>query len=563
MRSGRLHLLSVFVVAMAFLAPTSAASAAPANASGPGSISTPYPTLQSITISWPFAGDDDSDARVRVRYRVSGATVWRDSMALMRVSAGSNAGHSWVKRHTGSLVDLVPGTRYQIELRLTDPDGGSTTRVVTVRTRAVPVINAKAPVRSATPATLDAVKAAARPGDIVELGPGTYPAFTWDVDGTPTQPIVLRGTPGAVIAGELGMFFRKNVHLDRLTVRGRIRFNGSDNIAITRSTVHAQVGVGGGDGIVSSLRARNAYIADNTVVGTTPWRESALGADGDNLGEGILVTGPGTVIMNNRVSNFRDNISTLEGDEAAEQYSIDILNNDISQAADDAIEADYCFHNCRIMRNRITNAFMGVSAQPSLGGPTYIVRNVMYNVIDSAFKLHNGSDGDVVVNNTVVKNGDANGIYSGVPILRATFRNNLMVGGPGGVYNGWENGTGQVISVGTMTNSSLDYDALGSTTNAFVGQLNGTRFASLAELRSLTSEKHAVRVDLKSFAARIAYPAKPLTRYAVPDLRLAPTSQAIDAGLRMPGLTDRFVGSAPDAGAYERGRAIPAYGPRT
>ena len=69
------------------------------------------------------------------------------------------------------------------------------------------------------------------------------------------------------------------------------------------------------------------------------------------------------------------------------------------------------------MRNRITNCFMGISSQPSLGGPTYFVRNVMYNVVLHAFKLHRGSVGDVGLHNTVVKNGDAFSVYSGVTAL--------------------------------------------------------------------------------------------------------------------------------------------------
>ena len=44
------------------------------------------------------------------------------------------------------------------------------------------------------------------------------------------------------------------------------------------------------------------------------------------------------------------------------------------------IEADFALHNCRIMRNRLTNCFVGISSQPGLGGPNYFLRNVMFNV---------------------------------------------------------------------------------------------------------------------------------------------------------------------------------------
>ena len=78
-------------------------------------------------------------------------------------------------------------------------------------------------------------------------------------------------------------------------------------------------------------------------------------------------------------------------------------------AADDGIEADYAMGNVRVYENRIVDSFMGISSQPGIGGPTYFIRNVMYNVIYEAFKLHNGTVGDVFLHNTVVKSGDAFG----------------------------------------------------------------------------------------------------------------------------------------------------------
>ena len=62
--------------------------------------------------------------------------------------------------------------------------------------------------------------------------------------------------------------------------------------------------------------------------------------------------------------------------------------------------------------NRIANSFMGVSSQPSVGGPTYFVRNVMYNVVFESFKLHNGTVGDVLLHNTVIKSGDAFAVFT-------------------------------------------------------------------------------------------------------------------------------------------------------
>ena len=46
------------------------------------------------------------------------------------------------------------------------------------------------------------------------------------------------------------------------------------------------------------------------------------------------------------------------------------------------------------------------------------------------------------------------------------------------------------------------------------------------------------------------------------DFTLAAGSAAIDAGAVLPGVTDGFTGRAPDLGALESGRPVPAYGPR-
>jgi hypothetical protein len=535
------------------------AAAAATDATVVGPVSAPYPTLQNLSLEWRISGDGNLNGVVQVRYRKAGTSAWSNAMALRRIPAGNNAGFSWANRHSGSVFDLQPNTSYEIELSLVDPDGGSAVRTLTARTRAVPAPMAGAPVKAVTPGNFASVASAAKAGDILQLGAGNYPGFTFNNSGTAGKPIVIRSTAGAVINGNIDMFDRAHVHLSGLTVKGRIRFNHSSNIAITRCDIKAS-----SDGIVAYLGSDNSYIADNIITGVTKWAESSLGVNGNNVGEGVVLTGPGHVVMNNRVSGFRDDISLLEGSEAENQYSIDVLNNDLRNAADDAVEADYCFHNCRIMRNRVTNAFMGMSSQPSLGGPTYFVRNAMYNVVLSAFKLHNGSTGDVILHNTVVKNGDALGIYAGAPIRRAVMLNNLFIGGPGGTYNGYQNGSGRVASVVDLDTktSRLDHDAFGSTSGSFSGRLGATSFASLTALRSATTEKHAVQVTLASFAGGVAFPAAPMTAYALQDLRLAAGSPAANAALPIANINDGFSGAAPDMGAYEGGAALPVYGPR-
>jgi hypothetical protein len=533
------------------------------NATTPGALTAPFPTLQAITLEWAIGGDADQDGVVSVRYRAAGQALWRDGMPLRRIPAGINQGFAWANRHSGSLFDLIPATTYEIELSLFDPDGGQETRTLNATTRAVPKPAADAVVRPVTPGDFSVIAGNAQPGDILLLRPGAYVGFNFGRDGTAARPIVIRGQPGVTINGEVGLFARSHVYLEALTVNGRIRFNASNNISITRCTVNASATEFNGDGIVGYLRPSNAYIADNIIVGTTVWAESSFGVNGNNRGEGILVTGPGHVIVHNRVSGFRDNISLVEDTEASDQYSIDIANNELSEAGDDAIEADFCFHNCRIVRNRVTNAFIAFSSQPGLGGPTYFIRNTAYNVPHVAFKLYRGSSGDVLLHNTVIKAGDAFGMYPGVAVSRLLTRNNLFIGGVPGTFNGFGNGNGQVMALADLvvSGSSLNFDAFGSELRTFNGRFAATTFGSLAAMRANTTEANGISVDRSVFARPIAAPSAPLTQYAPQDLRPLAGS-VLDAGQIIANINDIFTGVAPDIGAHEAGTETTIYGPR-
>jgi hypothetical protein len=535
------------------------------NATTAGQASAPRPTLENISVEWLISGDVNANGSVAVRYRQSGATAWLDAMPLFRVPAGSTSeGFSWVNRHAGSIFGLSPGTSYDIELTLTDPDGGNAQQTLQVTTRSVPAAAAGAPIKNVTPSTFSAQASAATAGDILLLADGTYSGFTFTKDGTKAQPIVIRAeNPGGVIVnGDVRLDGRQYVYVEGLTVNGMIKFNNALGIAISRCTVNTSE-----DGIISYLPgATDAYVCDNVVQGPTTWTSGSLGANGNNLGEGIALTGAGNVICHNRVIGFRDCLSTLEDSGAKDQYSIDMYGNDLDVCADDAVEADFTMGNTRVYKNRITNSYVGLSSQPSLGGPSYFVRNVMFNVVYSPFKLHRGSVGDVALHNTVVKCGDAFAVYATATWSRAYFRNNLFIGGiGGGNYGGYTNGSGNVLQLSAAAAScSFDYDGLGSIgTNKFSGNIGGVGFASLAELKSKTTEKNAVQVDLGVFASSVSFPSAPIPAHTAPLLTLASGSAAIDKGVKLANINDGFSGTAPDLGAYELGAPLPEYGPRS
>jgi hypothetical protein len=216
------------------------------------------------------------------------------------------------------------------------------------------------------------------------------------------------------------------------------------------------------------------------------------------------------------------------------------------------------------MRNRITNAFIALSSQPSLGGPTYFIRNALYNIAHVSFKLYRGSFGDVLLHNTVVKGGDAIGIYAGNPVNNLYSRNNLFIGGPGGSYGGYNNGTGKALQIADLvsSNANMNYDAIGTTVGSFTGRFGTTSFSDFSQFRSLTTEKNFTQVGLAVFNSAIALPTNAMSTYAAPDLRLRAGSAAENAGVVIPGINAGYSGAAPDVGAYEVGAPLPVVGPR-
>src|SRR5262249_6033083 len=144
---------------------------------------------------------------------------------------------------------------------------------------------------------------------------------------------------------------------------------------------------------------RRFLIRDNTIVGNMTFGskfgpeaslvQRGLGPhaqEGVRGHEGIVLTGDGHVVAHNFIKGFSDGLSFGGLDRGpdgktiyATNNSIDIYENDFSNCPDDCIELDWGRCNIRCFRNRCTNSLKGVSCQPVLGGPIYIIRNALLN----------------------------------------------------------------------------------------------------------------------------------------------------------------------------------------
>jgi hypothetical protein len=339
--------------------------------------------------------------------------------------------------------------------------------------------------------------------------------------------------------------------------------------------------------------SKNFYIADNVMVGRNDpdalfgWLNVKPWVDLPNFAErhrmksyyAVSIYGSGHVVAYNRVSAFHDGIDHAtygmpDGYPATPRdrmpVSIDFYNNDISNVHDNCFEADGGMHNVRVFRNRCFNvATGGMSPQPIFGGPVYFIRNVVYNGVYGPLKIQGDPSGILVYQNTYV--GE---VAQLTPASNLHFRNNLILG---------QGARPAVFAIDTHTSySDSDYNGFYANPDAeysfqwssppagrapdYASPREVRRFKSLKDYAAATGQdRHSRALDYGAFVHAAPPDLGDPTRLYSPedvDLHLKKGSAAVDAGVALPGITDGFIGRAPDLGAYELGAEPVHYGPR-
>jgi hypothetical protein len=283
--------------------------------------------------------------------------------------------------------------------------------------------------------------------------------------------------------------------------------------------------------------------------------------------------------------------------------SIDIYNNYITNAHDNSIEMDGSMHNIRVMRNVLINsASHPMSTQPSVGGPIYWIRNIVYHAPGGSTRSSAGSPGVIFYHNTITSETS---IGTGA---NRHWRNNLILG---------QSTAPAIFSVTTSTAySSSDYNGFRPNPDAaYSFQWNvseaaaggrgaagaargrgapaagaGTgaagrgatqagrggrgdapqpgQYRTLADYQQGSGQdRNSVLVDYDVFVnvpklERDPKTVQRLYNFKDYDFRLRPGSAAIDRGIAIPNVNDSVSGKAPDLGALEAGQPLPHYGPR-
>lgn len=450
------------------------------------------PTLLCAGFQWTIAGDENRNARVDVKFRKKGSERWNEAQPLLRIGGEKIYGHEqrWVytteNMFAGSIFSLQPGTVYECQFQLADPDGveGVDTQTVFVETKAEPQPYANGQVyhvyppgyegRKETPAFTGLNEAyfgrgntgdwwnvpgpRVQPGDVILVHAGLYKgdrkkyadALALDFHGayvltqkaTAEKPITIKAAgDGEVIFDGDGAYRLFDVmaadyhYFEGLTIRntdvvfyaGLKGVMGSKGLTVKNCRME-DIGIAV---MTYSADSRDFYIADNVMIGRHD-PDTLVGWYGlENPSPltsyyAIKVYGQSHVVCHNAIAYFHDGICVdTHGlpEEGKKTVSIDFYRNDIFNMSDDFIEADGGSHNIRIFENRGFNAYhAALSAQPVFGGPVYFIRNVCYNVPGTALKFTIRPAGIFVYNNTFVAEAAINNFSNG------HFRNNLFIG---------------------------------------------------------------------------------------------------------------------------------------
>jgi len=438
-------------------------------------------------------------------------------------------------------------------------------------------------------------------GGLGTISDGTY---FLTVSGTAARPIAIKGAgDGEVVFDGDGAHTLFDVtaanynYFEGLTFRnaeivflaGRKNIIGSRGLTVRHSRFEDI-----GRGVLTDWSgSKDFYIADNVFIGRQESTQliGTAGRTWQRFAEfppkllsefAVKVYGSGHVVAHNYIANFHDGVDHAtygnpDGSPNAIRdrlpVSIDIYGNDVTNVDDNCVEADGAAHNVRIFRNRCFNqGHRALSAQPVFGGPVYYIRNLVYHAPEGgALKTSSTPAGLVVYHNTLVT--AVRWMLDAVSNIH--FRNNLILG---------RTESPEIFSVRTFTNySSSDYNGFRPNADApFSFEWTSPRLAVQADYtdarevrqfktlqdysRATGQDAHSVLVDYDVFERVTAPdPDNPRRLYnpADFDFRLRPGSKAVDTGVRLPNVNDDQNGPAPDLGAYELGRPLPHYGPRS
>lgn len=362
------------------------------------------------------------------------------------------------------------------------------------------------------------------------------------------------------------------------------------NITIRRTTC---VGVNRGiyfRGEVNQTADQHGILAyDNTITGNLTWNETDIRSSISWDLYGFLVAGDGICCFRNTISRFGDMFSCTSGatsSRSEQDRSQHFYWNDVNIVLDDVFEVDDGHRNITCIDNRFRNVVNAGSSDPLYGGPYICARNLFINVLETRmFKWNDDSSGLFIYNNTFAMTDK---IYrsspgqdnlslwyqpSGATISDFAIANNLfvMLNGPPTdrtlwIDNNWGGGT-DIHHNGWYPDGNFSSDFSGVQSSLAAHQAvqpaaNGV-FENLQRF-----ENDIILSSAQAWVTTITLGANALTEvtadYDFGDFALNPASNANNAGIEIPGITntldESYNGAAPDMGCNIDGLTAPTVG---
>jgi hypothetical protein len=545
-------------------APTPAPTPAPAPAGGPLSLGFDTATPHQISIRCLQSRAPASGTTAHAYYRVGGSSAWIDAGLLYLVTTAEGSAVDKIG-FAGFILDLVPGTTYDVRVDVNEPGAGSWTITNTHATRALPAENT-AQTKTATPANWTSVLAGAVAGDVIVLQNGTYSTtgLTFNSPGTASNPVYIRGQSrsGVIIACTSGTLLQINgghAIWENITFRGSRTDGDGASMGIgmsgavkTNITIRHCTFDGFDRGIKAFDPVQGMLVYDCEFLGNNGWAVVMLSEQGTSSGwndDGVGMPGIGNCVWNCTFQGHGDTIKLGEQSHSIPSYACYMHHSWVKWGADDGFEFDDAGGNNAFYNCIIENTATAFSADTN-GGPTGCVRNVFINQGRHPLKINGQSAGVKVLNCTFISTNKAISDY------------NYAFRCPGGLNYGFQFKNNLVVYTGSgdLANCNGSYPNSSFGNNAWFPdrplQWGGSFLTTVAAWRSGQPSPGDVALSSSNpFANAVTLAATYATQYTGQvNVALAAGSNARSAGTVIPNVTDGFTGAAPDIGAFISGQ---------
>ncbi len=503
------------------------------------------PTFHCLGVYWS-PSNGSADKQVQVRYRRQGQPQWKDALP-MRYNPIAKTDLD-LTDYRGSIVNLAPGTTYEIQLTLDDSSATETLTATTWREESP----AGQTIRVADRDTPLAIKESGSPsayrvydgrGATIDVRHRHDCCITIDASYVVLRGLTLRG------AGAAGNDSRKPI--------GAIRIEGGHDIVIENCDVsdwgriNPETGFGFDyeAAILSFSADLNRLVVQRCKLhhphsNGSPWdekfRHHTVGPQCISL---FNTAGNHVIRYNECYSDLEHMYNDVIGGGSNGSFrgspgpDSDIYGNVVSHCWDDGLEVEGGSRNVRVWGNYITQAMMGIGNAAASIGPLYIWGNI-YGRSQRApgapglhfLKMGYAGSEDwmtghmYVFHNTVFQEDGwlpQGGLGANRIVKHVVARNNILQVRQASGYSVSENKSN--------TDNDFDYDL-------FSGRVPKGQ------------ESHGIRGE-PVYAPGAGFEAASGTGR----FQLAPDSPGAGRGFVIPNFSDGFTGPAPDMGAHQRG----------